>query len=108
MRRDGGAGLALAMMLCAAPAYADALDDYVDGWSARAHAVLDSQPHWIPPLNTITPRLTQVVRYDQYWQAANNGVSTNVFDAGKGVEIIPFETTSFTINPALYDQRGGK
>jgi hypothetical protein len=97
-----------AIALAPLPAFADPVDDFFSGWSERAHAALESQPHWIPPLNTITPRLTQVVRYDQYWQAANNGVSTNVFDAGKGVELIPFETTSLTINPALYDERGGK
>jgi hypothetical protein len=95
-------------LLAPLPASAGSFDDFFDGWSERAHAALDSQPHWIPPINTISPRLTQVIRYDQYWQAANNGVSTDVFSAGKGVEIIPFETTSFTINPALYDERGGK
>ncbi len=98
----------LAVMLFPAAAAADTVEDFFTGWSQRAHAALDSQPHWIPPINTISPRLTQVVRYDQYWQAANNGVGTDVFDAGKGVEIIPFETTSFTVNPALYEERGGK
>lgn len=98
----------LTILLSPLPVAAGTLDDFLAGWSDRAHAALDSQPHWIPPINTISPRLTQVIRYDQYWQAANNGVSTGVFDAGKGVEIIPFETTSFTINPALYDERGGK
>lgn len=108
MTRRFSCAVAAALLLTPIPALADEVDDFFSGWSERAHAALDSQPHWIPPLNTITPRLTQVVRYDQYWQAANNGVSTDIFDAGKGVEIIPFETTSFTINPALYDQRGGK
>ena len=96
------------ILLAPLPAFAESVDDFFSGWSERAHAALESQPHWIPPLNTITPRLTQVVRYDQYWQAANNGVSTNVFDAGKGVEIIPLEPTSLTINLALFDVRGSK
>jgi len=99
---------ALAVSCLAAPARADSIDDFFTGWSQRAHAALDSQPHWAPALNTISPRLTQVIRYDQYWQAANNGVTTDVFGTGKGVEIIPWETTSFTINPPLYDERGGK
>ncbi len=95
----------IAALLLATPAFADPLDDYFADWSTRAQAALESEPHWIPPINTITPRLTQVVRWDQNWQSANNASATDLFDSGKGVEIIPLETTSITFNLPAYDQR---
>jgi hypothetical protein len=98
---------ALALLLChPGPGRADPLDDYFDGWSARAHAALDSEPHWAPPINTISPRLTQVIRYDQYWQSTSAPAAIDNFGAGKGVEVIPFDTTSFTFNFPPYQERG--
>jgi hypothetical protein len=98
--------LAMGALLCrAAPAAADGLDDFLDNWSPRAHAALANEPHWAPPINTPSPRLTQVVRYDQYWQSTGTPAAINGFGAGKGVEIIPFDTTSFTFNFPPYSER---
>lgn len=110
MRRKVQAALAAAVVLCcgARPSQADDLDDFFDGWGARAHAAMDSQPRWAPPINTPSPRLTQVVRYDQYWQSTGAPASLDNFGAGKGVEIIPFDTTSFTFNFPPYNERGKK
>jgi hypothetical protein len=49
-----------------------------------------------------------VARYDQYWQSTGAPASVETFDAGKGVEIIPLSTTSFTFNYPPYVERSGK
>lgn len=100
--------LIVAVSGAALPSRADDLSDFFDGWGARAHGALDSEPHWAPPINTPSPRLTQVVRYDQYWQSTGAPASINNFDAGKGVEVIPFDTTSFTFNFPPYNERDKK
>ncbi len=100
--------LVLTLSCCAGVVRADELTDYLDNWSTRAQAALDSEPIWIPPINTITPRLTQVVRYDQYWQSTGALASVDTFDAGKGVEIIPLNSISFSFNLPPYTERNGK
>jgi hypothetical protein len=64
-----------------------------------------SQPHWMTPLVTVTPRLEQEVRYDQYWQNLGNGGNVDVFDSGKGLELIPTTTNEILINPPAYEER---
>lgn len=100
----------LVMVLSFAPAQLahaadDDLDAYFDGWSARAHAAMAQQPHWAPTLMTASPRLTQVMRYDQYWETNGAGSSVDVSDAGKGFEFIPLDTTSFTVDLPPYENR---
>lgn len=87
---------------------ADATETFFSDWHDRAQQALDSQPHWIPPINTISPRLTQVIRYDQYWESTDGAGALNSFGSGKGFEFIPFETMSFTVNPAPYLERRKK
>jgi len=41
------------------------VEDYFADWFDRVEAVQASQPHWMTPLVTVTPRLEQEVRYDQ-------------------------------------------
>src|ERR1700678_3452501 len=59
--------------------------DYFANWFDRVEAAQASQPHWMTPLVTVTPRLEQEVRYDQYWESRGNGSTLDIFDAGKGV-----------------------
>jgi hypothetical protein len=47
------------------------------------------QPHYAAPLITTHPLLVQQFRFDTYYQSARNGVATDVYGAGKGLEIIP-------------------
>lgn len=98
----------LPLVLCLFATAAQADDDFFTGWSARAHATLASEPHWIPPVVMTTPRLIQVVRYDQYWQATGTGAAVRSFDAGKGVEFIPLEDVSLTVNAPPYLRREKK
>src|SRR5579859_249829 len=45
-----------------APAYENSIVGYFDNWFVRSDAAKASQPHWMTPLVTVTPRLEQEVR----------------------------------------------
>jgi hypothetical protein len=49
----------------------------------------EAQPHWMTPLVTVTPRLEQEFRYDQFAERLPTGQKLNNFDAGEGLEIVP-------------------
>jgi hypothetical protein len=80
--------------------------DYFDNWFTRANEAQAEQPHWMTPLVTVTPRLEEEVRYDQYWEKRGNGSTLDIFDAGKGLELIPTETNEVLINPPAYQFKG--
>lgn len=84
---------------------AGAVGDYFDNWFARVKEAQDSQPHWMTPLATVTPRLEEEFRYDQYWERAGNGASIDMFDSGKGLELIPTTTNEVLINLPTYEDR---
>jgi hypothetical protein len=44
-------------------------------WFNMVSETQAEQPHWITPLNTMTPRLEQEFRYDIQWQAHNSRVT---------------------------------
>jgi hypothetical protein len=85
-----------------------ALAAYLNNWSARVHAAQSSQPHWMTPLVTVTPRLEQEFRYDQYWEQLPNAGHLHVYDSGKGLELIPTETNEVLINAPPYQERSVK
>jgi hypothetical protein len=80
--------------------------DYFANWFTRVDQAQASQPHWMTPLVTVTPRLEEEVRYDQYWETRGNGSSNDVFDSGKGLELIPTTTNEVLLNPPAYQQKG--
>src|SRR5271157_3479074 len=95
-------GLALSTILCPAIAAAadpdpasdgsaSSLTSFFDNWSSRVDEAQGSQPHWITPIATVTPRLEEEFRYDQYWEGLSHGSATDVYGAGKGIELIPWE-----------------
>jgi len=79
--------------------------DYFANWEARASQIQSEQPHWITPLVTVTPRLEQELRYDQFFESMRDGVATNNFGAGKGVELIPFQNTEVIVGIPGYLDR---
>ena len=79
---------------------------FLDDWFARVEQAQSSQPHWMTPLVTVTPRLEQEVRYDQYWEHRGNGSSLDISDSGKGLELIPTETNEVLINPPAWQDKG--
>jgi len=110
-----GALVLCAVAAIAAPgprlaAEADASDpfvDFPDQWSARVEAAKASQPGWITPLATTTPRLEQEFRYDQNRQTLANGSTVDVYDSGKGLELIPTERAEVIISLPPYQVRRG-
>jgi len=73
------------------------LEDFFGGWFAMASRAQAEQPHWVTPLVTVTPRLEQEVRYDQLFQSSKNGLATDNFGNGKGLELIPFQATEIIV-----------
>jgi len=80
---------------------------YFDHWTERVEAAQASQPSWITPLATTTPRLEQEFRYDQNRQTLENGSTVDVYGGGKGLEFIPTEQTEVIIPVPPYQVRRG-
>jgi hypothetical protein len=59
--------------------------------------IQSEQSHWVTPPVTVTPRLEEEFRYDQFWQGNRRGVATDNFDGGKGLELIPFQNTEIIL-----------
>lgn len=98
-----------AMVLCSSSTLAFAQDSYFANWFARVDKTKDEQPHWITPINTTTPRLEEEYRYDQLWQTNTKRVTTDNYDGGKGVELIPFEKVEIIFNlPPYLDHNNPK
>jgi hypothetical protein len=79
-----------------------AQDGYFGNWFERVDKTQAEQPHWITPLATTTPRLEEEIRYDQLWQVNAKGVTTDNYDGGKGLELIPFEKVEVIFNAPPY------
>jgi hypothetical protein len=64
-----------------------------------------SQPGWITPLATTTPRLEQEFRYDQDFESLENGSSVDIYGGGKGLELITSEQTEVILAVPPYQVR---
>jgi hypothetical protein len=93
--------------LAADPGIASSIADYFDHWHDRVAAAQASQPDWITPLATTTPRLEEEFRYDQNRQTLKNGTTVDVYDGGKGLELIPTEQTEVIVALPAYQVRRG-
>jgi hypothetical protein len=88
-------------------AFGSAIVDYFANWFKRATQIQSEQPHWVTPVVTVTPRLEQEFRYDQFWQANPHGAATDNFGGGKGIELIPFQNTEIILGiPAWIAHNG--
>jgi hypothetical protein len=90
------------VVLCLSSALAFAQDGYFARWFVRVDKTKNEQPHWVTPVATTTPRLEEEYRYDQFWQTNAKGITTNNYDGGKGVELIPFEKVEVIFNLPPY------
>jgi hypothetical protein len=87
--------------------FGSAIVDYFANWFKRATQIQSEQPHWVTPIVTVTPRLEQEFRYDQFWQANPHGAATDNFGVGKGLELIPFQNTEIILGiPAWIAHNG--
>ncbi len=87
------------------PTASDPVTAYFLGWYDRVHEAQATQPGWMTPLVTVTPRLEEEFRYDQFFQDRADGAQTAVFDGGKGLELIPTTTNEVLINLPAYQDR---
>jgi len=90
------------IILCLASTLSFAQGGYFSDWFARVDKTQAEQPHWITPLFTTTPRLEEEIRYDQLWQENAKGITTDNYDGGKGLELIPFEKVEVIFNVPPY------
>jgi len=84
----------------------DQFTSFVDSWTATVQAAQASQPGWITPLATTTPRLEEEFRYDQDRESLRNG-AIDIYDGGKGLELIPTQDTEVIIAAPPYQARSG-
>lgn len=90
----------------AAPVSTDnVIETYFANWFDRVNQAQASQPSWMTPLVTVTPRLEEEFRYDQYWEHLPNGANLQNFDTGKGLELIPTTTNEIIIGAVPYIQK---
>jgi hypothetical protein len=87
--------------------FGSAIEDYFINWFPRVTKIQSEQPHWVTPLVTVTPRLEEEIRYDQFWQANPHGVATDNFGGGKGLELIPFQNTEIILGVPAYIAHNG-
>ncbi len=78
---------------------------FFSGWFARKDQAQATQPHWMTPLVTVTPRLEEEVRYDQLNEQLNNGQHVVNYGGGKGLELIPTTTNEVILNVPPYLDR---
>src|SRR5579871_3596364 len=90
------------LIFCLLPIASLCQDNYFADWFARVDKTKNEQPPWITPIATTTPRLEEEFRYDQLWQTNNQGITTNNYDGGKGLELIPFEKAEVIVNVPPY------
>ena len=76
-------------------------------WHSMVARTQDEQPHWITPLITITPLLTQSFHYDLFFQEPPGGSRLNNYGGGKGLEVIPSENIEVVLAVPPYEQRTG-
>jgi hypothetical protein len=83
------------------------IQDYFTHWFDRVSKTQAEQPHWVTPLVTVTPRLEEELRYDQFWQSRPNNQTYNSFGGGKGLELIPTERTEIILGVPAYQATHG-
>ncbi len=77
----------------------------IDSWLAEVSAIQAEQPHWATPVATVTPRLEQEFRYDNYWTSLPHGRVLNNYDGGKGFEFIPAQNIEVILGIPPYETR---
>jgi hypothetical protein len=93
----------------APPVFADAgidpITNYFLHWYDRVHEAQATQPHWMTPIATVTPRLEEEIRFDTQFQQLGTGAQVTNIDGGKGLELIPTTMNEILINAPAYQER---
>src|SRR5579875_2667625 len=85
-----------------------AIENYFLDWFPRVSRIQSEQPHWVTPVVTVTPRLEEELRYDQFWQANAFGQATDNFGGSKGLELIPFQNTEIILGVPAWIAHNGR
>jgi hypothetical protein len=83
----------------------DPIFAYFADWQNRVEAAQASQPHWMTPMTTVTPRLEQEYRFDLSQQYLETGAQIDNYGGGKGLEVIPTTANEVLINVPNYEHR---
>jgi len=98
-------GIAVAAADPAASPATSPIDDYFANWFVRVDQAKQSQPHWLPPLMTMSPLITELLRQDAYYQWAGNGSRVLNLGAGKGLFLVPWKTIEVDFGIPSFQQR---
>jgi hypothetical protein len=71
--------------------------NYFSDWFVRVDQTRAEQPHWSPPVATVSPNLQEVLRYDIMQESLAGGRTLANFGSGKGLEFIPSEHIQFIV-----------
>ena len=87
--------------------FGSAIGNFFTNWFQRVTQIQSEQPHWVTPVVTVTPRLEQEFRYDQFWQANPHGAATDNFGGGKGIELIPYQNIEVILGIPAWGAHNG-
>ena len=79
--------------------------DFFTHWFDRVDAARETQPHWVPPLVTLSPLITELLKEDGYYQRLGNGADILNLGGGKGLFLVPTEANEFDIGLPTYEKR---
>jgi len=106
--KRAAAGLILAMVCVAAlraqdgGAAASSSQGFLDSYFRMVERAQASQPRWISPLFTTTPRLNERFRYDFSFQARTGDVDLANYGSSKGLELIFTDHVAVTFGIPAY------
>ena len=87
------------------------ISDYFNNWFTRVDHAQADQPHWMTPVVTVTPRLEEELRHDQFWErnpgSGQSPGSLNSYGGAKVLELIPFEPVELIVGVPPYQTRYG-
>jgi hypothetical protein len=106
-------GAAIAIAICGAasaqsdPTPGDAISDIAQDWFNLIDRMRQSEPSWLPPLITATPRLSNGLRYDEYDEWLPKDRTLTNFGNGKGLQAIVYDNTEIDLYLPPYEVRQG-
>ena len=94
----------LALFSTAAFAQQPTSTNFFSSWQNRVRATLSKQPSFPIPVIAPSAQMVQLFRFDVLHEYAPARTTTNIYDNGKGLNLIPFANTEIDINLPTYIQ----
>ncbi|GAN76114.1 hypothetical protein [Acidisphaera rubrifaciens] len=83
------------------------LGTYFSEWFQRVDTALATQPSWAAPLIMATPRIVELFRFDTSMAEVRTNVNLDNYGLGRGLSLVPNETTQVTLGIPPYEVRTG-